>query len=113
MNCEPIVISNGSDDGEAFLKGLPETFVADIDGHSCNTAKSESAVLNIPNPGVFGELLNDPDPEAIGNCSPDVIVPNPRFGAGARETLLQETFPPMLQLLLARSQALPPPDDPP
>lgn len=86
MNCAPIVISGGDADGDAFVKGLPAIFVANIDEQPCETAKSEGAVLNIPNPGAFGEILEEPDSEAIGNCSPDGPVPLPNFGTGSTAT---------------------------
>lgn len=82
MNCAPITISGGRDGDDSFIKGLPAIFVANIDGKPCMTAKPEGAVLNIPNPGVFGEVLEDPDPEAIGNCSPNSVVPYPDFENG-------------------------------
>lgn len=82
MNCAPIVISDGIDNDDTFLKGLPAIFVADIDGKPCNTAKPEGAVLNKPNPGIFGMVL-EPDPDAMGNCSFHAIVPYPKFGAGS------------------------------
>ncbi|KAK3984902.1 hypothetical protein QBC44DRAFT_251780 [Cladorrhinum sp. PSN332] len=63
MNCAPVAISGGSSD-TAFFNQLPEMFVANIPG-KCTT---ENGVLNIPNPGNFGKVLEQPAAGSEGSC---------------------------------------------
>ena len=74
MNCAPIEITGGTDD-DSFAGSLPSMFVAnlpDVPGSNCTTVEG---VFNIPNPGSFGRVLEQPDPAASGNC-PSAPVPN-------------------------------------
>lgn len=63
MNCAPVTISGGSDD-TAFFNSLPQLFVANIPGE-CNT---NNGVLNIPNPGKYGKILEQPAADSEGSC---------------------------------------------
>ena len=63
MNCAPVTISGGSS-STAFFDSLPQMFVANIPGE-CTT---NNGVLNIPNPGNFGKVLEQPAPGSEGSC---------------------------------------------
>ncbi|KAK4097970.1 lytic polysaccharide monooxygenase, partial [Parathielavia hyrcaniae] len=66
MNCAPVTITGGDDGGAgtAFLDGLPHLFLANVPGE-CTTG---NGVLNIPNPGRFGKVLEQPTPGSEGEC---------------------------------------------
>lgn len=64
MNCAPVAISGGSDGDTAFLDALPPLFVANLPGE-CTTG---NGVLNVPNPGRFGRVLEQPAADSEGNC---------------------------------------------
>ena len=71
MNCAPVSITGGSD-STAFFDSLPQMFVANIPGE-CTT---NNGVLNIPNPGRFGKVLEEPAKGSTGTCpsdNPDII----------------------------------------
>ncbi|KAK4200087.1 hypothetical protein QBC40DRAFT_226570 [Triangularia verruculosa] len=65
MNCAPINITGGtgSNDNMTEFNSLPDIFIANYPGHTrisnCSTGDGESQVLNIPNPGRYGRLLED------------------------------------------------------
>ncbi|KAK3349835.1 hypothetical protein B0T25DRAFT_624260 [Lasiosphaeria hispida] len=63
MSCAPVSITGGSDDA-AFFDALPQMFVANIPGE-CTTG---NGVMNIPNPGQFGKVLEQPTPGSEGSC---------------------------------------------
>ncbi|KAK4185863.1 hypothetical protein QBC35DRAFT_388590 [Podospora australis] len=63
MNCAPLSITGGSED-TAFFDDLPPLFLANIPGE-CTT---NNGVLNIPNPGKFGKVLEQPAPDSEGSC---------------------------------------------
>ncbi|KAK0708030.1 hypothetical protein B0H67DRAFT_472737, partial [Lasiosphaeris hirsuta] len=63
MTCSPVSITGGSD-STAFFDSLPEMFVANIPGE-CTTG---NGVMNIPNPGQFGKVLEQPTPGSEGSC---------------------------------------------
>ncbi|KAK1759907.1 hypothetical protein QBC47DRAFT_292655 [Echria macrotheca] len=81
MNCAPISITGGSD-STAFFDSLPEMFVANIPGE-CTTGQG---VLNIPNPGKFGKVLEQPADGSEGSCPKANGIPSfdgvasPAFG---------------------------------
>ncbi|KAK5658120.1 hypothetical protein OQA88_2676 [Cercophora sp. LCS_1] len=70
MNCAPVAITGGSDDG-AFFEALPEMFVANVAGE-CTTG---NGVLNIPNPGKFGRVLEQPTEGSEGSCEKAAGLP--------------------------------------
>ncbi|KAL2152879.1 hypothetical protein VTH82DRAFT_4034 [Thermothelomyces myriococcoides] len=63
MNCAPVEITGGADD-DKFLQDLPDLFVANIDGE-CTTG---NGVFNIPNPGRYGKVLEEPTQGSEGSC---------------------------------------------
>jgi hypothetical protein len=62
-NCAPINITGGSGD-QAAIDNLPDIFVANIPNSpevsDCVTGGIEPVVLNYPNPGVNGRILDHP-----------------------------------------------------
>jgi len=86
MNCAPVMVTGGDDvNGEQFLQGLPPMFVGNIPGFpevsKCTTSTTgPHGVFNIPNPGDYGVVLEQPDPAAAGDCP---VVPVPAFSASA------------------------------
>lgn len=78
MNCAPVKISGGSDD-TTFFNSLPQMFVANIRGE-CTT---NNGVLNIPNPGKFGKVLEQPAPRSEGTCEKAAGVPTFDGDSGA------------------------------
>jgi hypothetical protein len=78
MNCAPVTIKDGGDD-QAFFDELPEMFLANIPGE-CQTG---NGVLNIPNPGKFGRVLEEPTPGSEGNCPKAAGPPSFEGGSGA------------------------------
>ena len=63
-----------SDHGDqAFFNNLPTQFVANIPGE-CTTA-GDFKMLNIPNPGKYGIVLEQPDLNAHGTCDEASRVP--------------------------------------
>ncbi|KAL2018608.1 hypothetical protein VTK56DRAFT_578 [Thermocarpiscus australiensis] len=77
MNCAPVTISGGSDD-TAFFEALPDIFVANVAGE-CTTG---NGVLNIPNPGKFGRVLEQPAAGSEGSCPKAAGVPAFEEGGG-------------------------------
>ncbi|KAK3380852.1 hypothetical protein B0H63DRAFT_395896 [Podospora didyma] len=63
MNCAPVSIQGGSTDAN-FFNSLPQMFVANVPGE-CTTGQG---VLNIPNPGNFGKVLEQPAAGSEGSC---------------------------------------------
>lgn len=74
MNCAPIAITGGSDDGQAYYDSLPDIFVANVPASSCST--EESTDPNPPNPGSF--VLQD-------SAYKPGKVTGPKCGAAAPE----------------------------
>ena len=70
MNCAPVSISGGAGD-QGFFQGLPDIFMANVPGE-CTTG---NGVLNIPNPGKFGKVLEQPAPGSEGSCPKAEGVP--------------------------------------
>ncbi|KAK1828056.1 hypothetical protein QBC39DRAFT_290237 [Podospora conica] len=70
MNCAPVTIAGGAAD-TTFFDALPEMFVANVAGE-CTTG---NGVLNIPNPGKFGRVLEQPTPGSEGSCPKAAGVP--------------------------------------
>ncbi|KAK4441877.1 hypothetical protein QBC34DRAFT_339605 [Podospora aff. communis PSN243] len=67
MNCAPVSITGGSSD-TAFFDSLPTMFAANMPGlPTC--FKGSEGVLNIPNPGRFGRVLEPPKLDVAGTCS--------------------------------------------
>ncbi|KAK4221505.1 hypothetical protein QBC38DRAFT_491919, partial [Podospora fimiseda] len=78
MNCAPVSISGGASD-TTFYNSLPEIFVANVPG-KCST---KEGVLNIPNPGKFGKVLEQPASGSEGSCPKADGIP---FFGGASDT---------------------------
>ena len=80
MNCAPVSITGGSAgaEGEAFLKELPSLFLANVPG-ACTTG---NGVLNIPNPGKYGRVLEQPAPGSEGSCAKAAGIPVFEGGSG-------------------------------
>lgn len=81
MNCAPVSITGGSADdaeGQAFLKELPGLFLANVPGE-CTTG---NGVLNIPNPGKYGRVLEQPAPGSEGSCPKAAGIPVFEGGSG-------------------------------
>ncbi|KAK3361635.1 hypothetical protein B0T24DRAFT_691550 [Lasiosphaeria ovina] len=70
MNCAPVSITDGASD-TTFFDALPQMFVANIPGE-CTT---NNGVLNIPNPGSFGKVLEQPAPDSEGTCEKAAGIP--------------------------------------
>lgn len=70
MNCAPVTITGGSDT-TAFFDELPTLFLANVPGE-CTTG---NGVLNIPNPGRFGRVLEQPAADSEGGCEKAAGVP--------------------------------------
>ena len=64
QNCAPVTITGGTDN-TAFFDSLPNMFVANVPGE-CSTGPE--GVINIPNPGKYGKVLEQPSPGAEGAC---------------------------------------------
>ncbi|KAK4118813.1 lytic polysaccharide monooxygenase [Parathielavia appendiculata] len=64
MNCAPVTITGGLGDDRAFFDGLPDLFLANVPGE-CTTG---NGVLNIPQPGKYGKVLEQPTPGSEGDC---------------------------------------------
>ncbi|KAK4159979.1 hypothetical protein QBC43DRAFT_360778 [Cladorrhinum sp. PSN259] len=71
MNCAPVSITGGSS-STTFFNELPEMFVANIPG-KCTTS---NGVLNIPNPGKFGKVLEQPAADGEGSCPKATGIPS-------------------------------------
>ncbi|KAM0347391.1 hypothetical protein ACHAPU_004912 [Fusarium lateritium] len=65
MVCSPIEISGGKDDS-SFVDSLPAIFRANIPGE-CTTGASGS-VINFPEPGDFGKVIEQGTPGSEGTC---------------------------------------------
>lgn len=70
MTCSPITILGGAAD-TTFFDALPQMFVANIAGE----CKTGTGVVNIPNPGKFGRVLEQPGPNSQGSCPKAAGVP--------------------------------------
>lgn len=86
MNCAPINVKSAAGDG-AFLDKLPGLFVANVAGFSgskCTGIRGVEAIINIPNPGEFGAIMDDFTPNPQEPCqAPGTQLPNfPRSMAG-------------------------------
>ncbi|KAK0616916.1 hypothetical protein B0T14DRAFT_389117, partial [Immersiella caudata] len=66
-NCAPVSITGGSSD-TTFFDSLPNMFVASIPGKP-TCFDGTSGILNIPNPGRFGRVLEPPTIDTAGTCS--------------------------------------------
>ena len=79
-NCAPVEITGGTGN-EEFVKSLLPPFVANVEG-KCTTGEG---VLNIPNPGRFGQVLEQPAPGSEGTCAKAEGVPTfeGRSGSGS------------------------------
>ncbi|KAK5658967.1 hypothetical protein OQA88_1785 [Cercophora sp. LCS_1] len=92
MNCAPINITGGSHDAKAF-HDLPGIFVANVpdtpDVSTCVTGtSSDHVVLNIPNPGINGRILEYPGSPDVkpSNYCPQIPDPSilPSFVSDSR-----------------------------
>ncbi|KAK4149491.1 hypothetical protein C8A00DRAFT_37919 [Chaetomidium leptoderma] len=70
MNCAPVSITGGADE-KGFFEALPQMFLANVPGE-CTTG---GGVLNIPNPGKYGKVLEQPAPGSEGSCPKAEGVP--------------------------------------
>ncbi|KAK4107016.1 lytic polysaccharide monooxygenase [Canariomyces notabilis] len=78
MNCAPVAITGGSDD-QTFFNELPTMFTANIAG-ACTT---NNGVLNIPNPGKYGVVLEQPAADSEGTCAKASGIPTFESGGGS------------------------------
>ena len=82
MNCAPVSISGGTGDETAFA-ALPALFLANFEGEST----AGPGVLNIPNPGEHGRVLEPLTPGSEGNFPKAAGMPvfegNIRSGTGS------------------------------
>jgi hypothetical protein len=78
MNCAPVSITGGTGDDGSFFQALPDMFLANIPGE-CTTG---NGVLNIPNPGKFGAVLEQPAPGSEGSCAKADGIPTFEGGSG-------------------------------
>jgi hypothetical protein len=79
MNCAPVTITGGSGEDKTFFNSLPDMFLANVPGE-CTTGQG---VLNIPNPGRFGKVLEDPTPGSEGTCPKAAGIPTFEGGSGS------------------------------
>lgn len=77
MNCAPVSITGGADN-QQFFEDLPPLFLANVPGE-CTTGQG---VFNIPNPGRFGRVLEQPLPGNEGSC-PKADLPTFEGGNGS------------------------------
>ncbi|KAH6640236.1 hypothetical protein F5144DRAFT_482972 [Chaetomium tenue] len=77
MNCAPVSITGGADN-QQFFDELPPIFLANVPGE-CTTGQG---VFNIPNPGRFGRVLEQPLPGNEGSCPKVADVPTFEGGSG-------------------------------
>lgn len=90
MNCAPVAITGGADEGDTtFFDTLPQMFVANIPGE-CTT---NNGVLNIPNPGEFGRVLEQPASGSEGSCPKAAGVPVFEGDGGAAVPSVPEPEP--------------------
>lgn len=65
MSCAPMVMTGGSD-ATTFVDSLPSIFVANVEGFAqCTT---DNGIINIPNPGKAGAVLDGPFDGNEGTC---------------------------------------------
>ncbi|KAM5353534.1 hypothetical protein ACJ41O_000184 [Fusarium nematophilum] len=76
MVCSPIEIVGGAED-QTFIDGLPAIFRANIPGE-CTTGPSGN-VINFPEPGDFGVVLEPAGPGSSGSC-PEGVEPDFKDG---------------------------------
>ncbi|UZP35220.1 hypothetical protein NXS19_003036 [Fusarium pseudograminearum] len=69
MVCSPIEVVGGTDDS-TFVDSLPPVFRANIPGE-CTTGASGS-VINFPEPGDFGKVIEQGTPGSEGTCEKGV-----------------------------------------
>ncbi|KAK3291202.1 uncharacterized protein B0H64DRAFT_436069 [Chaetomium fimeti] len=77
MNCAPVTISGGAGN-QQFFEDLPPLFLANVPGE-CTTG---NGVFNIPNPGRYGRILEQPAPGNEGSC-PKADLPTFEGGSGS------------------------------
>lgn len=80
MSCSPVTITGGTDD-EELMSSLPPPFRANIPGQ-CTTGES-GLLVNIPNPGKYGVVNDEPSAGANGGCA---TAPSPTFQSGTVTT---------------------------
>ncbi|KAK4214126.1 hypothetical protein QBC37DRAFT_284483 [Rhypophila decipiens] len=76
QNCAPVTITGGTEDS-AFYDALPAMFAANIPGQ-CTTGPE--GVLNIPNPGKYGKVLEQPHAGTEGSCAQAGGIPTFEVG---------------------------------
>ncbi|KAK3315767.1 hypothetical protein B0H66DRAFT_480169 [Apodospora peruviana] len=87
--CAPVTITGGSND-TAFVDSLPSMFVANVPGE-CTTGQG---VLNIPNPGKFGKVLEEPAAGSEGSCEKAAGTPTFEVSDGSSSGGGNPTAPP-------------------
>ncbi len=81
--CAPVKIINGQGEVENdYFKSLPGIFLANAAPATCTTEPVLELVVNIPNPGKYGRVLEKPDPRAAGTCETVSEVPIFESSAG-------------------------------
>jgi hypothetical protein len=86
MVCAPIEVVGGKDDS-TFVDSLPAVFRANIPGE-CTTGASGS-VINFPEPGDFGKVIEQGTPGSEGTCAKGV-EPNFKDDASPSEPKPEE-----------------------
>lgn len=88
MSCSPVIITGGTDNDQTYFDSLPAVFQANIPG-KCTTGKS-GLLVNIPNPGKYGIVYDEPSAGANGNC-PTAASPSFQIGPDTSGTALAST----------------------
>ncbi|KAM0702555.1 hypothetical protein Q7P35_009985 [Cladosporium inversicolor] len=86
MNCAPIAITGGSDNGQGYYDSLPDMFVANVPTSECTTEESTDPTM--PNPGDF--VLQDSavkPGKVIGSCAASAPMQNENSAAGKVKNL--------------------------
>ncbi|TLS30533.1 hypothetical protein PpBr36_03446 [Pyricularia pennisetigena] len=78
MNMAPIEISGGASEaaGQTYLDSLPSIFVANIKGNPISTCTTSPGVLNFPEPGKVGMVLQAPTAGSSGSCQAPAAEPS-------------------------------------
>lgn len=78
MSCSHVTITGGTNDGD-FMESLPPVFQANMPG-KCTTGES-GLLVNIPDPGQYGVVYDEPSAGANGDCP---TAASPSFQTGPR-----------------------------
>lgn len=78
MNMAPIEVSGGASEaaGQSYLNSLPSIFVANIKGNPVSTCTTSPGVLDFPEPGSVGMVLQPPTAGSSGSCPAPAAAPS-------------------------------------